>query len=240
MRPSPAVVIALVALFASLAGGATAASLITGDDVADSSLTGADVRDGSLGARDLAPKAQAAATKRGRRGRRGPRGPRGLRGAAGANGLQGPAGPSGPTGGKGDKGDKGNEGVQGERGPSLLRVRDSLNFGTLEDDYAEETQMNLAAGSWLVTVKGQVTADASGASATCRIEAPGNIVEIVDTLEIILPANARGAMVLTEGFTQAAAGPVEVVCKDDATSSTMANVTMTAIQVGSIDEDAVF
>jgi hypothetical protein len=135
---------------------------------------------------------------------------------------------------KGDKGDT------GERGPSFLRVRDGLNFSTLDDDYTEETQMNLAAGSWLVSVKGQVTADASGASATCRLEVPSNIVEIVDTLEIILAANARGAMVLQEGFTQSTAGPVEVVCKDDATGASMANVSISAIQVGSIDEDDVF
>lgn len=51
--PSPAMAIAVVALFAALGGTSYAAFMITGAHVKDGSLTGADIRDGSLTARDL-------------------------------------------------------------------------------------------------------------------------------------------------------------------------------------------
>jgi hypothetical protein len=62
-RPTPAIVIALVALSSSLAGGATAAELLTGtqivnesiagNDLKPSSVTGKHVKDRSLLAKDL-------------------------------------------------------------------------------------------------------------------------------------------------------------------------------------------
>lgn len=51
--PSPAMAVAVVALFAALGGTSYAAFMITGAHVKDGSLTGADVRDGSLTAADL-------------------------------------------------------------------------------------------------------------------------------------------------------------------------------------------
>ncbi len=74
-RPSPALIVAFIALFIAIGGGAWAAS-------------------GSPHKRS-APRAKASSgTSRGRRGPRGPRGPRGLRGARGPAGAQGAAGPS--------------------------------------------------------------------------------------------------------------------------------------------------
>lgn len=53
-RLSPAMVVALIALFVALGGTATAARvLLTGADIKDNSLTGADVKNGSLTPRDL-------------------------------------------------------------------------------------------------------------------------------------------------------------------------------------------
>lgn len=52
--PSPGLVIALIALFVALGGGAYAAIRITSAQVADNSLRGKDVRNRSLSARDLA------------------------------------------------------------------------------------------------------------------------------------------------------------------------------------------
>jgi hypothetical protein len=94
-RPSPAVVIACVALFCSLSTGALAArTLITGRDVKDGSLTGKDVKDKSIRKVDLAADA---------------RGVAGAKGAAGAAGATGATGPDGP---------KGNTGPQGVPGPA--------------------------------------------------------------------------------------------------------------------------
>ena len=76
-RPSPALIVAAIALFVAIGGGAWAATGSTKS---------------ARYARATNPKASIAS--RGPRGRRGPRGFRGPRGSTGARGGQGPAGPS--------------------------------------------------------------------------------------------------------------------------------------------------
>src|SRR5688500_14881317 len=88
-RPSPALVVASVALFSSMTGGAVAAKLITGKQVKDNSLTGKDIKDRSIAAKDLAAGARKA-------GPAGPAGPRGADGTPGAAGLKGDQGIPGP------------------------------------------------------------------------------------------------------------------------------------------------
>lgn len=66
--PSPAVILALVALFAALGGTSYAAVKITGKNVKNSSLTGKDIKNKSLTPRDF---------KGSVRGARGPQGPAG-------------------------------------------------------------------------------------------------------------------------------------------------------------------
>jgi hypothetical protein len=90
-RQSPAVVLAMLALFVALTGTAvaTTSALITGKQIKNSSITGADVKNKSLTAKDF---------KGSVRGARGPTGPAG---------AQGPQGAAGAPGAKGDKGDTG-------------------------------------------------------------------------------------------------------------------------------------
>jgi hypothetical protein len=85
LRPSPGLVVAMVALFVALSGTAVATTsmLITGKQVKNGSLTGADVKNRSLTPRDF---------------RGSVRGPQGLPGPAGPQGPQGPQGPHGPQG----------------------------------------------------------------------------------------------------------------------------------------------
>jgi hypothetical protein len=85
---SPATVIALLALFVSLGGTATAITLITGRNVKDGSLTGADVRDRSLTRSDLS----IGTLTRGPAGPAGPAGEAGEPGLRGAQGIEGVAG----------------------------------------------------------------------------------------------------------------------------------------------------
>lgn len=87
-RPSPATVIALLALLVASAGSATAASvvtaaLITGRDIKDASVTGKDIRDKSLTPKDFRGSVQ------------GPPGPAGPQGETGEIGEPGPPGESG-------------------------------------------------------------------------------------------------------------------------------------------------
>jgi hypothetical protein len=86
----PATAIALLALFVSLSGTATAITLITGRNVKDGSLTGQDIRDRSLTKADLR-----SGTLSGSRGPAGPVGPQGEQGEAGLRGAQGTQGAAG-------------------------------------------------------------------------------------------------------------------------------------------------
>ena len=52
-RPSPALVLAFIALFVGAAGTATAARLITGRSIKNNSVTGRDIRNNSLGGGDI-------------------------------------------------------------------------------------------------------------------------------------------------------------------------------------------
>jgi hypothetical protein len=52
-RPSPSMLVALVALFVAMGGTGYAAITITGQNVKDASLTGKDVKDNSLGTKDV-------------------------------------------------------------------------------------------------------------------------------------------------------------------------------------------
>ena len=101
-RPSPALVLAMVALFAALAGGATAGGIV-------GFAKHAGTADSATNAKHLNGKtaAQIAASVHGATGPQGPAGVPGPAGPAGAKGDAGAAGPSGPAGPKGDKGDVG-------------------------------------------------------------------------------------------------------------------------------------
>jgi hypothetical protein len=98
-RPSPALIVALVALMTGLGGTAIARTLITGKDIAKDAITSRHVKDGSLQYSDLAPSMrQAMAPKPGPQGPAGPQGPRGQAGLQGPQGQPGGRGPAGQDG----------------------------------------------------------------------------------------------------------------------------------------------
>ena len=88
-------VMATIAVFVSLGGGAYAALRVTGREVVNSSLRGADVRNGSLTGRDIRDRSIGA-----RDLARGAirQGPQGATGATGSQGRPGPPGATGPQG----------------------------------------------------------------------------------------------------------------------------------------------
>ena len=89
IRVSPAMVVAMLALFVALTGTAvaTTSALITGIQVKNNSLTGADVKNKSLRPIDFR------GSVRGPRGLRGVAGPQGAAGTQGVQGIQGAPGP---------------------------------------------------------------------------------------------------------------------------------------------------
>jgi hypothetical protein len=101
-RPSPAFVLALIALFASCAGAGYAAVTLPANSVGtkqlkNGAITAAKVKTGSLLARDFAA-GQLPAGARGPTGAQGPKGDPGAQGPKGDPGIQGAKGETGPQG----------------------------------------------------------------------------------------------------------------------------------------------
>lgn len=119
-RPSPALVVASLALLLSLGGSAYAAvaiapgsvgtrqlknSAVTSEKLASGAVTAGKVKPYSLLSQDFAPGQLPA-------GQQGPAGPQGPAGAAGPLGTAGAAGPQGPAGAIGPQGPAGVSGYQ--------------------------------------------------------------------------------------------------------------------------------
>ncbi len=123
---SPALVVALIALFVSLGGTAVAAGVVP---LAKRALT-ADKAKQADNAKRLGGRtaAQIAAQVRGAQGEQGAQGP------TGPAGPKGDAGPGGPAGAEGSKGDTGDTGPQGPAGPSMSVVVRTAPFSLVADD----------------------------------------------------------------------------------------------------------
>jgi hypothetical protein len=124
-RPSPALLVAFVALFVALGGGgALAASklIVHSDNIANGAVTNHKLADGSVGIHKLKSPLKAALAKvasgRGIVGTQGPQGPQGATGATGATGSTGATGATGTQGPKGDTGTTGAKGDTGATGPA--------------------------------------------------------------------------------------------------------------------------
>lgn len=121
---SPAMSVAMLALFVALSGTAvaTTSAVITGRQIANNSITGIDVKNKSLGPADFkgsvrgAPGADGAPGSPGQPGARGPKGDKGDQGETGATGANGAQGLDGPQGSQGLQGPQGLDGPQGPRG----------------------------------------------------------------------------------------------------------------------------
>jgi hypothetical protein len=117
-RPSPAMVLALVALFVALGGSSYAALVLTANSVSSKHIKNGQVKRVDLGKGSvnsskvingglLAEDFAAAQLPAGERGPAGPAGP------AGERGDRGETGPAGPKGEKGDRGEAGAPGPSG-------------------------------------------------------------------------------------------------------------------------------
>ncbi len=83
-RPSPALVVACIALFVSLGGVGYAAATIGTSDIKNGAVTGKKIKDRTITAKDINPNTVTAL--------------KGANGTPGAPGAQGPQGPQGPQG----------------------------------------------------------------------------------------------------------------------------------------------
>lgn len=112
LKPRPATVLAGIALFAALGGGAYAAGVLPANSVGTRQL-----KNGAVTASKLSASLRFSLTHTGIQGQQGPQGSKGETGSMGPKGDAGPQGQKGDTGPQGPKGEPGPQGPIGATGP---------------------------------------------------------------------------------------------------------------------------
>jgi hypothetical protein len=117
-RPSPAMVVALIALFVALGGIATGATPFGGSS-SDDTIRGCVDKDGRLTILKKGKRCprRTTAIEWNKEGPQGPQGAQGLQGPQGGQGIQGPPGANGADGTNGAPGSTGPTGPRGATGP---------------------------------------------------------------------------------------------------------------------------
>ena len=134
-RPSPAMVVAFIALCVGVTGGAFAAATIDSSDIVNGSITKKDLHKNSVNTKKVKNKTLKAVDF-----------------APGqlAQGVQGIPGLKGEKGEKGEQGDKGDDGETGPRGPSDLYSESNTTFLPPP----RTISVDVPAGNYLVAGKG--------------------------------------------------------------------------------------
>ncbi len=145
--PSPALVVASLALFVALGGTGYAVTALPRD-----SVTSTQVKDGSLEATDLSASLRGDISTRAKApgGPKGARGPKGDKGARGAVGAQGQTGAQGLIGPRGEKGDTGETGAAGLSSPRFVYDGNGNRIG----DFIEFRYLSASGGSARTRIDG--------------------------------------------------------------------------------------
>jgi hypothetical protein len=218
----PATVIAALALFVALGGGAAWASGL---------ISGSHIKNHSIAAKKLTK--QAVKSLRGHRGARGPVGPTGNTGATG------PTGPTGPTG---DTGATGDDGPIGPSNAYTFHRDDAASIGTTDTTIATA---NLPAGQYAIFATMYIDSsppdDAVGYT-NCTLTAGGDTDTSGTNLGGQPQQVSRAALSMQVSHVFAAAGSAVVTCIGEpvTTTTVTANSTkITAIKVDSVTNTAV-
>ncbi|HEX2072010.1 MAG TPA: collagen-like protein [Thermoleophilaceae bacterium] len=215
-QPSPALVVACIALFVALGGVGYAAATIGTKDIRNGAVTGKKIKNRTITTNDIKRKTVAS-----------------LRGKTGPAGATGPAGPTGPAGATG---------ATGARGPSdgfFFRGTNILNFVTNTDQTV--ATMALPAGSFILTAKVVVNNNEGAVRQYgCSLELGGTVIDnFHDALELDVTgsgaADDRDVVALTSGGTLAAPGNATVVCRTNSASGNWLARTITAVQVATLN-----
>lgn len=218
-RVGSAHVLALIALFAALAGGAYAVQLLPRN---------------SVGARQLkkgavTPPKLAAATVRL------------LRGGTGPTGATGPAGPTGDAGPKGDPGPKGDTGAQGPPGVTEVDIGGNA-FQALSSSYAAIATVTVPAGSYLVQAKTTVFTHSQNTTAhvDCIVGPvvgpdPSDLDEAGATLNAVPSLFSAEVIGLSGAATYAAQTTLILSCKDVLGSANIDDARIWAIRTATLN-----
>lgn len=200
--PSPALVLAVIAVAGGGVSQAWAAGLLTGDDIANGSLTGKDVKDGSIGPSDISRTGRAALA-----GKVGPTGPAGPTGVAGATGPAGPGGARGPQGAEGAKGEQGPTGATGPTGSTGVQGvagQDSLTLWAVVDGSPSDAPSIIATSA---TQAATVTSIPLGNDVLYKVAFPRDVSACAAIVTRRLdPAAGSGGEPITRSMADAEAG----------------------------------
>lgn len=224
--PSPAMVVACLALFVAMGGtGYAASQLAEGQGQATASK-----------------KAKA------KQGPRGPKGPKGAKGAKGATGAKGDTGQTGLPGQKGGAGEKGEKGAVGERGPSDGGIASSdaptIPISNAVDAPTVLDSLELTPGKWMLTGQASLT-NLSGEviSAFCSLNGGGARLGLDIAIDPAAPDDLSGDAVVLGAVDLPAGGTVELRCwainnpGEEVYVSAPSTPSIQAIQVGSLIEE---
>jgi Collagen triple helix repeat (20 copies) len=232
-RPSPALVIAVLALIAAMSGSAVADGVhAVAAQLKKGAVTTREIKDGSVRLADIDKKDRA--SLKGAAGAPGAPGATGAKGAAGAPGAQGAAGDSGATG------------PAGPIGPSnVFEVTRSSDGGFADSSiHTVITRADLPAGAYLLTARAGFSNSSpppSGSVVHCDLLLDGAATTAANGL---IPSNGGTTQLSLDASRTLAAGTdVALRCSvNDVASSLNWNVsdmTIQALKVGAATSFAV-
>lgn len=226
-RPSPAIVIAVIALIAAMSGSAVADGVhAVAAKLKKGAVTTREIKDGSVRLADINKKDRATL-----KGATGAAGAKGDAGAAGAKGEKGATGEAGTPGAKGDKGDIGPSNVFEAR-------RDSAGGNTDSSTHTVITLPSLPAGDYLLSARSgfsNTSPPASGSVINCDLLVNG--VSVTEAHGLIPDNGGTEQLTLDAARTVAGGADVALRCNVVDIASSLnwsaSDMTIEALKVGS-------
>ena len=222
-RPSPALVVAALALFVALGGVSYAAATIGSAQIKNNSIKGKDIKNRTIKTSDISKKARNAL--------KGQTGARGATGPAGPQGVQGPVGQTGPM------------------GPSTLRSDENtssfISLPTCTDtglgNCTAILSVTLGAGSHLIQAKTNIdNADVTASDISNRCGIVMGEDDVLDEARTPLYPNSQPgeaeSIALAKVVTAEAGTVVSLRCTELGGEALRLNdPRLTALQVGSVN-----
>jgi hypothetical protein len=243
---SPALIIAVIALFVALSGAAVATTkaMISGASIKNGSITGVDVRDNSLTPADFRGSVRGPAGPAGQAGpagAQGPKGDAGARGDTGAAGAQGAPGKPGEPGKQGEKGDKGDPGVDGTPAKIVYSAkRAPINLPTNGAELGVTSLESLPPGSYILTGHLSAVNFGSNGYVRCGIKGAGKSSfgnwGVAASVGDAAPASTVGQIYVSLPVTSDYTFTPELFCRQDySTTAYVEESRLMAMAVGEID-----
>jgi hypothetical protein len=229
-RPSPAIVIAVIALIAAMSGSAVADGVhAVAAKLKKGAVTTREIKDGSVRLADINKKDRTS-----------------LKGAAGSKGDTGAAGAKGDAGATGKTGATGEPGATGPIGPSNVfeATRSSAGGNTDASTHTIITLPNLPGGDYLISARSgfsNTSPPASGSVINCDLLV--NAVTVTEASGLIPDNGGTEQLTLDAAVTVPAGADAALRCQVIDIASSLnwsaSDLTIEALKVGSATSTAV-